>query len=139
VPTDAEWGDLLDAMETGTKNHNKSTGWMGQTAGSRAKSACTAPSGTTSGDAYVSDTQANWYHADNNYGTDNYGFRVLPAGIRDDAGTGFYYRGNRTFFWSSSAIGNTQTWIRYFNGSMATVYRTTYNRGCGFSVRCVHD
>jgi uncharacterized protein (TIGR02145 family) len=139
VPTDKEWGDILNEMETGTKNHNTLTGWMGRTAGSRAKSTCTAPDGVTSGDTYVSDTQANWYYNASALGTDNYGFRVLPASYRSGDGSCFTSRGVNAYFWSSSAFNSANAWSRSFYYGNATVGRYNYNRSSGFSVRCVRD
>jgi uncharacterized protein (TIGR02145 family) len=138
VPTDKEWGDILDEMETGTKNHNDSINWRGQTAGSRAKSTCTC-NDSVSGSDCVDDAKANWYYHDTNSGTDNYGFRVLPTGNRNYDGSDFNERGYTALFWSSSAYSPPWAWIRGFVYIEATVYREYTNRSCGFSVRCVRD
>jgi uncharacterized protein (TIGR02145 family) len=136
VPTDEEWGVLLNAMETGTQNHNSNYNtWLGYDAGKCAKAKCTADNSTS----YVNDTQANWYYHADNVGTDDYGFRVLPAGIRLYDGSYFNYRGINANFWSSSAYSTTTAWIRYFTHSRTTVYRNNYNRSNGFSVRCIRD
>ena len=66
-------------------------------------------------------------------GTDEFGFRVLPAGGRSYNGSHFYARGNYAYFWSSTA------WSRYFGYNRANVYRYTDYRSYGFSVRCVRD
>jgi uncharacterized protein (TIGR02145 family) len=138
VPTDGEWGDIMNEMETGTENHNTATGWIGTNAGLRGKSACTAPSGITSGNTYVNDTQVNWYY-NANYGTDVYGFRVLPAGYRYGDGSNFNYRGTYAAFWSSSAYNGTNAWCRGFYYSYGTVIRNYSNRSFGLSVRCIRD
>jgi uncharacterized protein (TIGR02145 family) len=140
VPSDGEWGDILNAMETGTKNHNTSTGWIGTNAGTRGKSKCTVSDNSTSGNTYVSDTQANWYYNSSALGTDVYGFRGLPAGYRYNGGSNFSYRGTHANFWSSSARDGSYAWYREFPYSAATVYRGYYyNRSSGFSVRCIRD
>jgi uncharacterized protein (TIGR02145 family) len=128
VPTDGEWGDILNTMETGTKIHNTSTGWIGTNAGTRGKSKCTGTS---------SDSAPLW--TDNsNRGTDVYGFRVLPFGRRED--TNFVSRGNGAAFWSSSAnSGGSVAWNRGFFYTNATVGRATNPRSYGFSVRCMRD
>jgi uncharacterized protein (TIGR02145 family) len=68
-----------------------------------------------------------------------YGFRVLPAGRRNNDGSNFNNRGSNTYFWSSSAYSSTNAWIRRFNYSNATVNRNNYNRSYGLSVRCIRD
>jgi uncharacterized protein (TIGR02145 family) len=142
VPTDGEWGDVLNEMETSTsasaRNHNTSAGWRGSNAGSRGKAACTAPSGVTSGSATVSDDVANWYY-DANYGTDAYGFRALPSGYRNNDGSAFSLRGSYAYFWSSSARAGTSAWYRQFYYGNATVGRYTNNRSFGYLVRCIRD
>jgi uncharacterized protein (TIGR02145 family) len=138
VPTDAEWGDILNAMETGIKDHNKNTDWIGTNAGILGKSNCTCASGVT-GSSCVDDVKDNWHYYSSNAGNDYYGFRVLPAGYRNHSGSYFSYRGNHAYFWSSSAYSLTLAWHRYFSYGTATVHRTYYRRSFGYSVRCIHD
>jgi uncharacterized protein (TIGR02145 family) len=140
VPTDGEWGDLFNVMETGSKVHNTSIGWIGTTAGSRAKSKCTVGDNGTTGATYVSDTQANWYYNSSTLGVDFYGFRVLPAGYRAYDGIAFYSRGVSAHFWSSSAYSDTYAWRRHSWAGDARVYRNGDSyRSEGFSVRCIRD
>jgi uncharacterized protein (TIGR02145 family) len=137
VPTDFEWGVILDGMESGggTEHQNASdTNQYGTNAGSRAKSSCTCGSSTC-----VDDAKANWYYHATNSGTDNYGFRVLPAGGRANTGSYFNGRGSSAYFWSSSASSSADAWSRDFYYSMAPVGRYNLNRSYGFSVRCVRD
>jgi uncharacterized protein (TIGR02145 family) len=132
VPTDAEWGNVLNEIETGTDNHNTSTGWIGTNAGTRSKSTCTNSNSQTSSDSNVS-----WYGG--TAGTDAYGFRVLPAGYRHANGSYFYGRGGHAIFWSSSAYSAAGAWSREFYYNYATVYRGNAYRSYGFSVRCIRD
>jgi hypothetical protein len=67
-----------------------------------------------------------------------YGFRVLPAGYRNNGGN-FNNRGNNANFWSSSAYSSTNAWRRNFNYDNATVNRNNTNRSNGYSVRCIRD
>jgi uncharacterized protein (TIGR02145 family) len=132
---------MLNAIETGTKNHNTSTGWIGTNAGKSAKSKCNCPSGTTSGTC-VSDAAALWYYNSSTLGDDVYGFRVLPSGGRECNGSYFYNRGIDAIFWSSSAASSTTAWYRNFRYNYATVSRNiSYNssRSYGISVRCIRD
>jgi uncharacterized protein (TIGR02145 family) len=139
VPTDGEWGDVLNTMETSTTNHNTSTGWIGAIAGSRGKSKCTVADKSTSGGTYVSDTQANWYYNSSTLGTDFYGFRLLPTGLRRPDGSYFNSRGTETIFWTSSASSSTNAWSRQISYNAATVERYRDYRSFGFPVRCIRD
>jgi hypothetical protein len=144
VPTDNEWGIILDGIEddgTGTGTHHQnanSTGYIGTNAGKYGKSACTVPDNSTSGNTYVNDDNANWYYHTNK-GNDKYGFRVLPSGYRNYDGFHFYGRGSNAYFWSSSAYSSTYAWDQNFNYKNATVSRNYNNRSYGSSVRCIRD
>ena len=72
-------------------------------------------------------------------GTDDYGFRVLPAGRRTNDGSAFYGRGHSACFWSSSAHNGSDAWYRQFNYNYATVARYYTNRSYGFSVRLIKN
>jgi uncharacterized protein (TIGR02145 family) len=68
-----------------------------------------------------------------------YGFRVLPAGYRNNDGSNFNNRGTNAWFWSSSANSPTNAWNREFNYNNGNVNRNNNNRSNGFSVRCIRD
>jgi uncharacterized protein (TIGR02145 family) len=129
VPTDREWGDIMNTMETGTKNHNTALDWIGTNAGTRGKSKC---NGTA--------TDANAYWGNSGAGTDNYGFRALPTGLRDHNGSIFGKQGYTAIFWSSSARDGSLAWYREFSYNLATAARHyhLYRSYC-MSVRCIRD
>jgi uncharacterized protein (TIGR02145 family) len=142
VPTDFEWGEILDAMESGggTKHQTAVGGWAGADAGTRAKAACTVGDNSISGDAYVNDTRANWYYNASTLGTDNYQFRVIPSGMRWADGSSFSYRGSATYFHSSSLDSSTDGLSRGIEYQSSKVYRhINLWRAMGLSVRCVRD
>jgi uncharacterized protein (TIGR02145 family) len=134
VPTDFEWGVILDGMESkSSKAHQNASGWdtyYGSNAGSRGKAACT---GT------ISDTQVNWVNNSSNNGTDAYGFRVLPAGRRTDTDLTFSYRATYGFFWTSSVRSTSTAAVRYFIYNQTKVNRNSYYRAMGHSVRCIRN
>ena len=139
VPTDFEWGVILDGMESSSNStvHQTASGsntWYGTDAGSRGKSKCTC-----SANGCNNDTDVSWYNDSSTQGTDVYGFRVLPAGYRNSNGSNFYNRGGSAFFWSSSAYNSSDAWTWHFNYDHATVYRFYTHRSHGFSVRCIRD
>jgi uncharacterized protein (TIGR02145 family) len=131
VPTDGEWGDILNAMETNA-DHNSGTSRRGSVAGASSKSKCMCSSGRCNDDENVS-----WPNG--SVGTDFYGFRVLPSGNRLSDGSGLYYRGMHTYFWSSSAASGTRAWARIFSYNRTSVYRGHGDRSNGYSVRCRKD
>jgi uncharacterized protein (TIGR02145 family) len=142
VPTDNEWGIILDGMESGGGTVHQSTGaraWIGTDAGTRGKSKCTVVDNTTSGDTYVNDTQANWYYDSGAAGADAYGFHVLPAGFREGDGHSYVGRGYNGYFRSSSAANDRQAWLRLFGYASPLVGRDYYARSLGMSVRCIRD
>jgi uncharacterized protein (TIGR02145 family)/prepilin-type N-terminal cleavage/methylation domain-containing protein len=63
------------------------------------------------------------------------GMNILLAGFRLTDGS-FYGLSSNTDLWSSSESG-TYAWYRGLGSSGATVNRSTYDKGTGFSVRCL--
>jgi uncharacterized protein (TIGR02145 family) len=136
IPTDAEWGDLLNAMESGSgTTHNTGFGSIGTNAGARGKSKCMCIPGSCATDQNVS---WDYYSTTSVRGIDVYGFRALPTGYRRDTGSDFNNRGKYAYFWSSSSAG-PGAWFRRFSHSSYQVYRASYRRSYGFSVRCIRD
>lgn len=74
----------------------------------------------------------------NTAATNESGFSGLPGGHRSLDGT-YYGIGNNGIWWSSSENSTTIAWTRslYYYGGIAG--RPSYNKGNGFSVRCVRD
>ena len=111
VPTDPEWTTLVNAVEADTRV------------------------GTGNGGAALKSTSV-WTSIGNE--TDLFGFTVLPAGIRHYAGS-FVSLGYQANFWSASENGAPDAWSRYFNFDYANVYRNSYGKPIGFSLRCSQD
>ena len=63
------------------------------------------------------------------------GMNVPLAGDRSTDGS-FYYLSSGAYLWSSSESGGN-AWVRYLYSGFATVYRDTYRKALGFSVRCI--
>jgi uncharacterized protein (TIGR02145 family) len=72
-------------------------------------------------------------------GTDQYGFRVLPAGFCDLSGVFFYGLGIDASFWSSSEGSASVAWIRDFHNANASVDRYNEHKSIGLPVRCLKD
>jgi uncharacterized protein (TIGR02145 family) len=136
VPTDAEWGEVLNSMESNPANqtHNSGEGTMGVHAGTHGKSVCRCASRD---DGCATDANVSWPYGGG--GTDAFNFRVLPAGNRNYTGSYFFSRGHHAEFWSSSAYDGSSAWYRVFNYTNDTVVRYSNYRSFGFSVRCIRD
>jgi uncharacterized protein (TIGR02145 family) len=132
VPTDREWARLLDAVEGDSTFtfHQTGSGWWGVDSGKKLKS-----SGTYTGPEPGDGRWADHAHR----GTDDYGFRALPAGYRRSNGSMFVSRGLAVSYWSSSVNGRNYAWCRTLNSSTAQVYRIDNARSYGLSVRCIKN
>ena len=77
-----------------------------------------------------------WYEGTSN--DDSFGFAVLPAGNRDDDGS-FDYEGYYAYFWSSAEGNSDCAYYWDFRYGYVDVDDGWYNKGYGFSVRCLRD
>ncbi|MDK2899436.1 MAG: hypothetical protein PWQ10_623, partial [Patescibacteria group bacterium] len=68
----------------------------------------------------------------------NSGLNILFAGSRS-TGTTFNYIGIDDAVWTSSTASSTESYVRYFGSTTATIYRNPYNGANGFSVRCLKN
>lgn len=120
VPTDAEWGTMinfLDPAADGGNNPNMAGGKMKTT-------------GT------IEDGTGLWY-APNEMASNVSGFSGAPGGLRD--GGVYDFVGAFALWWSSSEIGTGSAWghgLFYDNG---LANRFNYYKRLGFSVRCLRD
>ncbi|MFH1967833.1 MAG: hypothetical protein ABIJ84_00410 [bacterium] len=62
---------------------------------------------------------------------------LVFAGYRNTAGS-FLNLSSAGTFWSSVQSGSN-AWRRYLHSGFGTVYRATYSKAYGFSVRCLKD
>ena len=79
---------------------------------------------------------SDWH--DNGNGVDAYGFSLFPASYRDVKGNN-YSIGSFAFFWSSSEYDEDKAndlWLMWENDSVGL---DKYDKGFGYSVRCVID
>ena len=74
----------------------------------------------------------NYQDGSSGNGDNSSGFNVFPGGSRD-YNSGFLYRGDAAYFWSSDA------WVRSIGSSDDGVFRTSAHYGNGFSVRCIQN
>lgn len=102
----------------------------------------TSLSGCLGGDAAASYKlreagTAHWTYP-NSGATNSSGFTALPGGDRNPAGA-FYDLNNNGNWWSATEANTGNAWSRglYFGNS--NVYRASYLKSYGFSVRCVRN
>jgi uncharacterized protein (TIGR02145 family)/prepilin-type N-terminal cleavage/methylation domain-containing protein len=126
VPTDNEFktleGEVDSAYEIDSSEWND-TGWRGDDVGSK------LAGNEALWDAGVLDEHANFGDS---------GFDALPAGSRSSSGD-FDYLGGKGPFWLSSGGGPGNAWRRSLYSDFSSVYRASYDRAFGFSIRCLKD
>jgi uncharacterized protein (TIGR02145 family) len=70
--------------------------------------------------------------------TNESGFTAIPGGYRQTDGK-FFEIGQSSNLWSSSNATNDNDYFRGIGYNFKSMTRGTYNKKCGFSVRCVMD
>jgi len=127
VPTDDDWQRLvyfIDAKAWGNNN----------TVGSVLKSRRQVNSPL--GGEYNTSEHPRWDEHNSRFGTDDYGFGVLPAGAFTLA-DGFANLGKWAYLWSTTLGTDDQVWVRTILHSHRGVSRSLYPKEMGFSVRCI--
>jgi len=71
-------------------------------------------------------------------GTDDFGFSALPGGYRNS--TGFFdIAGKDGFWWTATEGGSDLAYYRFMYYYYDFVYENHFNKGYGYSVRCVKE
>ena len=109
LPSDDEWAQLIDYLGGASE------------AGGKLKE-----SGTT-----------HW-SSPNEGATNETGFTARPGGYRDINGL-FDYAGSIGLWWNASDCDANRAWFWLMSYDFRNVDRNHYNKGHGFSVRCVKD
>ncbi|CAI8153939.1 MAG: Uncharacterised protein [Formosa sp. Hel3_A1_48] len=127
VPTDAEWTTLENYLIANGYNYD------GTTTGNKIVKAMAATTGWNSSTIYgaVGNDQSL---------NNSSGFNAFPEGLRDTNGS-FSNEGDAAFFWSStedSSNANAARY-RYLYYNYNYLFRTSYYKQSGFSVRFVRD
>ena len=68
----------------------------------------------------------------------NSGFAGLPGGFRNYNGP-FGDVGGFGYWWSSTGVSTSDAWDRYLFYSTGLIFRSSYSKQSGFSVRCLRD
>ncbi len=78
----------------------------------------------------------DWLDDDN--GTNESGFSGLPGGFRYYYGC-FFSVGSNGFWWSSSEENTFNAWYSFLYQNYGSVYRFSFSKQNGLSVRCLRD
>jgi len=70
--------------------------------------------------------------------TNSSGFNALRGGCRNYTGS-FNYVGANGYWWSSNEYNTTNAWPRYLMSGYDNLFGYDYQKGSGYSVRCVKD
>ena len=109
VPTDAEWTTLTTCL-----------------------------GGETIAGGKMKETGTAHWQSPNQDATNSSGFTGLPGGFRYGNGA-FSLIGYNGYWWSSSEFNTTYAWLRYLYNYDGVAYSNSFNKGSGFSVRCLKD
>jgi|WetSurMetagenome_2_1015567.scaffolds.fasta_scaffold06913_3 uncharacterized protein (TIGR02145 family) len=118
VPSDSELKTLEMSLGM-TQVQADGTGWRG----------------TDQGTALKSTTK--WQN--NGNGTNSSGFNASGCGSRDLTGDPFHGVSFFGYYWTTTQTDATTAWIRILSYNFNTVNRSNWNKGYGFSVRCMKD
>ncbi len=143
VPTEYEWANMLDKVENTTAyTMQTGSGFLernnGYGAGAKLKNRASCQS-------YSNDCNTDnlpYWNYDNIYSpqiTDAYGFSIIPAGLRDYSGDGFFFRGEMAGFWASTTGSSDGGFIREFAVDDSGAGRVNAHRAYGASVRCIKN
>jgi uncharacterized protein (TIGR02145 family) len=119
IPMDAEWCTLSEYLD------------------SDANCTIVGTSSYTAGGMMKETGTAHWFPP-NTGATNESGFTGLPSGYLSFSSQLFYSLGYYTGFWSSS-MHIDEAWYRDLIYDNAELYRDSYDKAYGFSVRCIKD
>ena len=109
LPSDAEWTQLTDYL-----------------------------GGESVAGVKLKETGTTHWSSSNAEATNETGFTALPDGLRNNNGT-FDYIGIAGYWWSATENYADDAWRRSMLYLYNDVYRDSYSKELGFSVRCVRD
>jgi uncharacterized protein (TIGR02145 family) len=125
IPTDEEWKQLESSLGMESSATAK-TGWRG----------------TSEGDALKATGVDNWNRYDPVWATNSSGFNALSGSCRLFNGE-FGYPGRLyTGFWWTASENQNETdkaWYRYLDYKSSGIFRQSFSKRYGCSIRCVKD
>ncbi len=127
LPSDAEWTTMENYLIANGYNYD------GTTTGNKIAKSLAASAGWN-----ASATTGAVGNTDYTTFRNKTGFTALPGGFRGSSGT-FDGIGSFGYWWSATEDGAAYVWYRYMSYSSSVVYRTSFFKELGRSVRCLRD
>jgi uncharacterized protein (TIGR02145 family) len=118
LPTDDEWESLAAIISNNNSGYENTEGTY-QNVGNHLKSG------------------ELWNESET--GIDDYGFSALPGGFRNTESSSFLGLTNEVYFWTATIQSDTTAWARTIKADDSALYRETFLKSHGFSVRCVKE
>ncbi|MCF7820701.1 MAG: hypothetical protein K9M44_04515 [Candidatus Pacebacteria bacterium] len=141
IPTNNEWSTLEHYLATDTCGSNQ-VDWQCFPAGKKLKSSRTALGENGEQVGTATDIEPYWHYHVDNFGTDDFGFSAISAGMTRESKLTFK-PGSGAWFWSSTPYSYSNSWYFVLESDKATTYRSYgniyYKRVNGLSVRCLKD
>ncbi len=136
VPTDDEWTKLTDHLINEYDLHNDDQIDEIDGVGNALKS-CRQVNSPMGGDCNTNE-HPRWASHRTHYGTDDFDFSALPAGLRNHDGTSLYLS-HYAIWWTNTQYDKIYSYSRFINSSFGNIDRDYNNKNTGFSVRCIMD
>ncbi len=114
IPTDAEWCELENTVETNTDQNCNLVGFRGITTGEKLKD------------------NSTWD------GTNTTGFAALAAGYRNINGS-FLSSNVDARFWTATESAQNQAYVRFLRSSNNGSLRSDDDKNYGYSIRCIKN
>lgn len=125
VATDQDWKSLELSSGFGTDELDK-TNWRGAVCGGKMKATGSFESTT------------GLWHSPNKGATNSTGFSALPGGFRHNLGN-YFSIGYYGDWWTTTTANPSAAWYRQINHDLDEVFRGTFIKNYGLSVRCVKN
>ncbi len=140
VPSDWDWGNLLNASEskTASQNHNPKTNATAATAYGATDSSG-ASSKLRSANVGTPKVYKLFWNSSTFKARDTFGFSAEAEGYKASAGGNYLQLGNYASFWASSIYDANNAFYREFRNTSYQTYRGADLKSTAKAVRCVQN
>lgn len=149
LPSDEEWANLLNTIETetnGVPNHNSvHYKFAGQYAGRLLKSIEISENPNNNGLIWQDYSHIDkLFNGENDEDSKNkyinydyYGFSVIPAGLKTE--DVYFWKSRAAYFWTSTQDNQKDAKFRSFQSEEPRVFTGQHHKARGMSIRCIKD
>jgi len=135
IPSDDDW-KVLEIYAGMDPDEADEEDWRGTDEGAKLKS-CRQVNSPLGGEC-ATDDHPRWNSSGSHWGLDEFGFAVLPGGMRHSNGA-LITLGGSADFWTSTESGNTTYDRTFFNINSDINRKSNNNKSFGYSVRCLKN